>query len=328
MKAAVVKNHQLTDAEIPNPVPDKHELLIEVKATAINPIDAKRIAMIAENDPQIVGYDAVGIVKEVGADVKKFRPGAMVFYAGSTKNNGSFAELQTVDEDLVSLVPRNLTLPEIAAMPLTWMTAYEILVDKLNFIPRENANNAKIFVINGAGGVGSILTQLAHWMGITVAATSSPANFDWLKQNHVDYQIDYHKSIAEQLSDELMGNFDAVINLFDTDRYFKTAIELVRPFGQIISVANAKENFDLNSLKPKSLSFGWEYMFTKTDTNYRPESQGQELQLLASLLEQGEIKSTLTKTITAPLSAETVSQALELLSEQHTTGKIVLEFEK
>lgn len=327
MKAVVVENKQLVDREVSDPTPLAHDVLVKIEAVAINPIDQKTMQS-DQLTSAILGYDAVGIVEKVGDKASKFKVGDQIFYAGDNHRAGSFAQKQVVDERIAALAPKNLTPSEIAAISLTGLTAYEILVDKLRFVPQKSANRGKILVINGAGGVGSILTQLAHWMGLTVYATSSPQNFSWLTRNQTDYPIDYHQNIGEQVREKDRGNIDAVINLFDTTRYFPDAIKLARPFGQIVAVANADSDFDLNLLKPKSLSFGWEFMFTKGLWNFETKSQGDELAFLADLLASGEIKSTLGRTIVAPLSAAVLNEAFALLQQNHAVGKIVIEFEK
>ncbi len=261
-----------------------------------------------------------------GSKAQRYQPGDLIFYAGSTKRAGSYADYQLVDERITALAPTNISLAQVAAMPLTWLTAYEILVDKLGYLPQKNHNKGRILIINGAGGAGSILIQLAKWLGLEVLATSSPQNFNWLKQQGADVTIDYHQDIVQQIHEAHYRNVDHVINLFDTVSYFAVAQEIVRPFGHIVNVSRATAPIDINVLQDKSISLDWELMFTKTTFDYELTSQGKALELLAELLFKGEIKSTLTKSVSGKLSAKMIQKLHDIMSQTTMTGKLVFEF--
>lgn len=302
--------------------PTGSDILVKVKAISINPVDIKKNPHTANS--RVLGFDAAGVVIEVGSKVNKFHKNDLVFYSGTTQRAGSYADEQLVDENLVALAPNN-NFSDLAAMPLTWLTAAEILFEKLNYSqnPAKN-NNETILVINGAGGVGSILTQLAHLIGLKVVATSSPKNYPWLKKNHVDYQIDYHKDLVQQIND-LGLTIDNSINLFDTGRYFDETVELVRPFGHLVNITGTNTPVDVRKLQQKSLSFDWELMFTKSKYNYRTQSQGELLSLLGELISENKIHSTKAKSIKAPLNAETIKKAHEIVGGHHMVGKLVIE---
>ncbi|QMU08449.1 zinc-binding alcohol dehydrogenase family protein [Levilactobacillus suantsaii] len=312
----------LTDVPLANLVASGRDVLVQVKAISINPVDIKTTAHTAA--AQIRGYDAAGIVVGVGPDVTKFKVNDRVFYAGTTTRNGSYADQQLVDERLVARAPA-LDFADLAALPLTWLTAAEILFEKLSYTPAPGANvGHTILVINGAGGVGSILTQLAHYVGLTVIATSSPRNFAWLKAHGVDHVVDYHQSLVSQVK-QFGLTIDSSLNLIDTGQYFDELVELVRPFGHLVNITSTAQPIDIMKLQPKSLSFDWELMFTKSGYHDRMASQGQSLAWLADLLASGHIKSTRTQTIQAPITAATLKQAHADLRDHHMVGKLVVE---
>ncbi|KRM11178.1 zinc-binding dehydrogenase [Paucilactobacillus suebicus] len=323
----VNEKRKLIDQQAEVPYPHNHDVLVKIHDISINPIDIKRIHRITNTDSRILGYDAIGEVVSIGSKVSKYTAGDMIFYAGSTERNGSYQEYQLVDERITAFAPKKIPLNQAAATPLTWLTAYEILVDKLGFIPQKNVNSGSILVINGAGGAGSMLTQLAHWMGLTVLATSSAGNFYWLKRNGVDVPLDYHNNIVDQAQTAGFNSVDHVVNLFDTAKYFNIAKKMVRPFGHIVNVALTSEKIDIIELQAKSISFDWELMFTKSTLEYNLESQGESLALLANLLDNGQIKSTITRTIVAPLAAQVIRQAHNLINSHTVVGKIVVDFE-
>lgn len=322
---SVSADRQLVDQIIDVPTPDGHDVLVKIRAISINPIDLKRIYRIGANDPRILGYDALGEIVAVGADVTKYHLGDVIFYAGSTTRNGSYADYQLVDERITALAPTRVAAVKAAVMPLTWLTAYEILIDKLGYVPFRQGNSGTILVINGAGGAGSVLTQLAKWLGLTVLATSSPANFDWLRQHGTTVPLDYHGDLVAAVHEAGVEMVDHVINLFDTAAYFETAIALLRPFGHVVNVAQTTVPLDFVKLQAKALSFDWELMFTKPAFGYQQTSQGEALALLAQLLDDGEIVSTLTTQLTGSMTVEQIQAAYNQLKTNQVVGKIGLE---
>ncbi|MFV0559144.1 MAG: zinc-binding alcohol dehydrogenase family protein [Enterococcus sp.] len=329
MKTVIVnKNRELVDNIVERPIPKPYDLLVKIDALSVNPIDLKRIHRITAADSRVLGYDALGEVVQIGSSVTDFHVGDHVFYAGDTARDGSYAEYQLVDARIASLAPKTIAAEQAVAMPLTWLTAYEILVDKLHYLPQKNMNKGTLLIINGAGGAGSSFTQLAHWMGLTVLATSSPRNFDWLTTHGTDVPIDYHEDIASQLEKAGYSEVDHVINLFNTVDYFEIAIQLVRPFGHIVNVAQASQPLDMNKLQAKSISFDWELMFTKPNLTIDLESQGKALELLSHLLDNGDIKSTTTKVFSGTLTAELIKTVHNELARSTTVGKLVISYNK
>lgn len=327
MKAiGVTADHQLIDMTLPKPAASSNQVLVQVDAVSVNPVDTKLKEMVnAASAPKILGYDAVGKVVETGEEVTKFKVGDRIFYAGSTQAAGSNAEYQLVDERLASLAPRSLTAAEIAAIPLTALTAYELLFEKMQFVGKANQNQKRtLLIVNGAGGVGSIMAQLAHWAGITVLATSSPKNFDWLKQNNVDHPLDYHGDLLAQIHTLGYASLDGIAILYRPEDYFDLAAELVKPFGHIGSIVGSPVDLPLYKIKNKAASFDWEYMFAKSDADNDVNSQGKTLQLIARLLDQGVLTSTLTRALTDGINAASLTQAHELVSAGKIHGKLVL----
>lgn len=327
MKAiGATEDQQLVDLVVTKPSASSNQILVQVSSVSVNPVDTKlKEGVTAQTAPKILGYDAVGTVVETGKEVTKFKVGDRVYYAGSTQVPGANAQYQLVDERLASLAPRTLTDAQTAAMPLTTLTAYELLFEKLQFVGKANQNQKKtLLIINGAGGVGSIMAQLAHWAGITVLATSSPQNFDWLKQNQVDYPLDYHDDLLAQIHDLGYQSVDAVAILYAPETYFDLAAELVTPFGHIGSIVGSLAELPLYKIKNKAASFDWEYMFAKSDADYHVNTQGKILQLVARLLDQGVLTSTLTQTMTAGINAASLTEAHAAVSSGKVHGKLVL----
>ncbi len=327
LKALDTSDEQfLTDLTLDKPTPTGRQVLVAVSAVSVNPVDTKmRLTVTDETAPKILGYDAVGTVAAVGPDVEKFKVGDRLYYAGSSQVDGSDEEYQLVDERLACNAPKALSDAEAAAMPLTTLTAYELLFEKMHFVPKGNQNqNKTLLIVNGSGGVGSILSQLAHWAGLTVLATSSPKNFDWLKRHGVDYPLDYHEDLLSQIHDLGYQQLDAIAILYAPEAYFEAASELVKPFGHIGSIVGSTVDLPLYLIKNKAASFDWEYMFAKSDANYRVHTQGKILQLACRLLDQGVLESTLTTNIETGINAANLRKAHQLVEAGHTLGKLVV----
>lgn len=322
----IQESDSLINQIIPMPQLRPQDVLVEVLAVSVNPVDSK--LRQATNDGEqlhILGFDGVGRVSGLGAAATKFKLGEIIYYAGTTKRAGSNQAFQAVDERIAAKIPENLTIEACAAIPLTALTAYELLFEKFGLTPEKNANQGRsILVINGAGGVGSILNQLAHWAGLTVFSTASPKNFSWLKQMKVDGPLDYHQSLSEALRQQQVPTIDYVAALYDCVPYFEEIVNVVRPFGHLGTIVETKEEIPINRLKNKAVSFDWEYMFTKTDYGYAIESQGAILAKIASLLTEGELESTLTKAYTTGINAKNLKQATAEVESGHSCGKIVV----
>ncbi len=308
------------------PVPNPRDVLVKVAAVSVNPVDTKlRQSAPKSNALRILGFDGVGEVVAVGTNVSKFKIGDRIFYAGTTTRSGSNQEYQLVDERIAALAPNHLSDEEAAALPLTALTAYELLFEKFGLIPKENANQGKkILVINGAGGVGSILNQLAKWAGLEIYATASPKNFDWLTSIGVDHPLDYHHDLKQSLQELGTDAVDYIAVLFDITRYFDQINSLIKPFGHVGTIVGIHEPLDLSTWKNLSVSFDWEYMFAKTDHDYQIDTQGEALSVIASLADQGILKSTLSKVYSDGINAINLRAATKDVESGHMLGKVVI----
>ncbi|MFC6169997.1 zinc-binding alcohol dehydrogenase family protein [Loigolactobacillus jiayinensis] len=301
-----------------------YDLLVELAAVSLNPVDLKKQETYQAGAPKILGFDGVGTILAVGEQVTNFKIGEQVYYAGTTTRDGSLQEQQLIDARLVAKKPAQLTVAEAAAFPLVSLTAYELLFEKFHFIPEAGANQGQaILIINGAGGVGSVASQLAKWAGLTVYATASPRNFNWLTQNGVAFPVDYHTDQAHSLAQLPANQFDAIAVFYDITSYLPRLVELAKPFGHIGTIVGVPQPLDITALKNKALSFDWEFMFTKSLEQYRMASQGQILQRVADLIDQGGLKSICTKTYHG-LNAANLNAASHLIAAGHNVGKITL----
>ncbi|MCT3021008.1 zinc-binding alcohol dehydrogenase family protein [Pediococcus pentosaceus] len=302
---------------------ESRDVLVKVKAVSVNPIDTKlRKDSIKRNALRVLGFDAVGEVVDTGKEVEKFKIGDRVFYAGTTTRAGSNQEYQAVDERIVALAPKKLSDEGAAALPLTSLTAYELLFEKFGLIPEEGANKGKkILVINGAGGVGSVLNQLAHWAGLEIYATASPENFEWLEKLGVDHPIDYHDDLKDELG---VQKVDYIAVLFDITHYLGQIKHMINPFGHVGTIVGIHDALDISDWKNLSVSFDWEYMFAKTDYNYQIETQGQALKVIARLADEGQLTTTLSKVYSDGINAVNLKKATKDVETGHMLGKVVI----
>lgn len=317
-------NHELVDAniEIPNPTPK--DVLVKIQAVAANPVDVKQLeTRDGTSAPQILGYDAVGQVVALGSSATKFQVGDQVFYAGAVNRDGSFQEYQVVNEDLVALSPTEITTEQAAAMPLVSLTAAELLFEKMHVITEANANSGKLLVINGAGGVASVLIPLAKWAGLTVTATASPKKFTYLRQLGVDQPVDYHTNAEVTLSDLPANSFDYIVSLFDITPYWDDVARLIAPLGHVGTIVQFPNALDIGQLKNKAASFDWEFMFTKSLFHVAEASQGQILTQMAALVAEHAINAPQITSYSG-LNAANITAMLDQLKTGHTTGKLVL----
>ncbi|MGB1291128.1 MAG: zinc-binding alcohol dehydrogenase family protein, partial [Pseudoalteromonas sp.] len=248
--------------ELPTPEAHGHDILVEVSAISVNPVDAKiRANVSSEQGYKVIGWDAVGTVKAVGDKVTLFNVGDRVYYAGDLTRQGSNAELQLVDERIVGRAPSTLSNPEAAALPLTSITAWELLFDRLQISKSQSAKPASLLVIGAAGGVGSILVQLAKQLtNLTVVATASRAqSVAWLNKLGVDEVLDHTQSLDEQRTQRNMDEFDYVISLTHTDQHLDEIINVIKPQGKL-ALIDDPASFDILKLKRKSISLHWEFM--------------------------------------------------------------------
>lgn len=318
----------LFEYETAKPTVGKRDLLVRIKAISVNPVDYKIRQSIAENseleDPRIIGWDATGIVEDVGNKVKLFKKGDEVYYSGDLNRPGCYAQFQCVDERIAAHKPKNLTWEEAAALPLTTLTAWESIFDRLG-IKKDGGRDKNILIIGGAGGVGSIAIQLLkNLTSLNVITTASrEVSRKWCEKMGADDIVDHH-----DLLDNLKGysHMDYILNFADTSGHWEAMAELIAPQGGICCVVNTTQNVDLNLLKNKSISFHWELMFTRpmfetTDI----QRQHQILENLKSLVENKKVISTINKKFNG-LTAETLKKVHLLQESGKSVGKNVILF--
>jgi NADPH:quinone reductase len=325
---SIEKEDSFITFETPKPTPEGHNLLIKVQAVSVNPVDFKIRQNSAKETvletPKIIGWDAVGTVEAIGDQVSLFKVGDEVYYAGDITKQGSNAEYQLVDERIVGRKPKSLSIEQAAVMPLTGLTAWEILFDRIR-IDAEKDKGKTILIIGGAGGVGSIAIQLAKKVaGLTVIATASrPESIEWCKQQGADFVVN-HKNLIEEVHNAGFQDVDFILDFVDANQYWNAFVELIKPQGHIGSISDPVENVNLRQLKGKSASFHWELMFTRS--MFQTEdmiAQHHILNNLADLLESGTIQSTLKTTLTG-LTASNFKEAHKLLESGSTIGKIAI----
>lgn len=316
--------------ETAKPIPGARDLLVKIDAISVNPVDFKVRQSSAKDTvletPKIIGWDAVGIVQAVGEKVTLFEVGDLVYYAGDITKQGSNAEYQIIDERIVGRKPTSLSIQEAAVIPLTALTAWEILFDRIR-ISAEKDKGKSILIIGGAGGVGSIAIQLAKKIaGLTVIATASrPETIDWCKKQGADFVVD-HKDLISSVREAGFEHVDFILDFVDTNAYWDIMVELIKPQGHIASITGSSEPIILNKLKSKSVSFSWELMYTRS--MYQTEDMIEQHHILnkvADLLDEGILKTTLNVTLKG-FTAENVKKAHELLESGKTIGKIAIKF--
>ncbi len=319
----------LLDLELPAPTPAGRDLLVEVKAIAVNPVDYKSRAPRpqVETAAKILGWDAAGVVKAVGPDATLFRPGDAVYYAGSRTRPGCDSELHLVDERIAGRKPRSLGFAEAAALPLTTLTAWEALFDRLG-ISRTGADAGRaVLIIGGAGGVGSIAIQLAKRLArLTVVATASrPESATWVRGLGADEVIDHTQDLAAQLGALGRPDVDYILCLNSTDHHFPAFAPVIKPQGKICAIVSTQKPVDLAPLMAKSVTFAWELMFTRPMFQTADmRAQHDLLDEAAGLIEAGVLATTVTTRLGA-INAANLRRAHALLEGGHVIGKIVLE---
>ncbi len=318
----------LIDVELETPSPGAHDLLVRVEAVSVNPVDAKVRAPKpqVEARPKVLGYDAAGVVEAVGSDVVGFKPGDEVYYAGDVTRPGSNAQFQLVDERLVAGKSASLDFTQAAALPLTAITAWELLFERMPFSFEGGGKGKSLLVIAGAGGVGSIAIQLARLAGFTVIATASRAeSIAWCRDMGADHVIDHRQPLAAQLQALGFDTIDAALNLADTDRYWDVLGELLAPQGHvglIVEPAGALKIGD--PYKAKCIGIHWEMMFARPRFRTADmDEQGRILAQVAGLVDAGKLRGTLNNTL-SPINAANLREAHRRLESGGTIGKLVL----
>ena len=313
----------LIDATILAPgTPTGRDLLIEVRAVSVNPVDVKvRASGNRSRKDRVLGWDASGIVLAAGDEAVLFQPGDEVFYAGSLDRPGSYATQQLVDERIVGTKPASLTHAQAAALPLTAITAWEALFDKLRLTTETMGT---LLVLGAAGGVGSILIQLAKALtGVTVIATASrPASRAWVEQLGADVVVDHtDPDLARSILTAAPGGVDFVFTPQSRGR-IPLFTKVLRPFGQIVAIDDERD-LDFSALKDKAISWHWEFMFARPRHGWKLEAQHELLNHVAELVDAGRIRTTLMRTL-EPLNAINLREAHTLVETGHMTGKIVV----
>ena len=309
------------------PIPTGHDLRVKVAAVSVNPVDTlqRRFAANQTQTPRVLGFDAVGIVTAIGPDVDLFKPGNRVFYAGDITRPGSDATVELIDERLVALAPRNLNDAQAAALPLTSLTAWEAMFEVLGINPQDRATNQKhsILLINGAGGAGSMAVQLAHWAGLHVIASASrPETIQWVRDLGADEVVNHRRNLVDEVHHLGHQTVDYIFDMHDAGRNWQTMATLIVPGGRIVSITHAS-GVNLEDLKAKRASFGWEYMFSKAIYHQDMVSQHRILTQIAKLVDAGQIRSTATRALT-PINAATIRQAHALVESGGMIGKVVI----
>ncbi|EQB16496.1 zinc-binding alcohol dehydrogenase family protein [Novosphingobium lindaniclasticum] len=319
----------LLDLELPRPQPSGRDLLVAVQAVSVNPVDTKVRAGAAPFDgreERILGWDAAGVVAAVGPEVTRFKVGDPVFYAGDIARDGSNAEYQLVDERIVGQAPSTLSVAEAAALPLTAITAWETLFDRLRVQDRMEEKPTAILIIGGAGGVGSIAIQIARARtDLTIIATASrPETADWVRSLGADHVIDHSRPMAPQIAALGLDAPRFVFSTTHTDRHLADIAELIAPQGRF-ALIDDPASLDIVGFKRKAVSVHWELMFTRSlfDTADMAE-QGKLLDEVAALVDRGAIRTTLTQTL-SPINAANLIAAHRQIETATTRGKIVLE---
>lgn len=311
----------LVDTDVKVPDPDDHDLLVEVQAVSVNPVDVKLRAGAPTSELRTLGFDAAGTVVATGPAVTLFRPGDEVYYAGSIARPGSNQRLHLVDERITGRKPATLSFADAASLPLVSLTAWECLLDRLALTP---GSSGSVLVVGATGGVGALVLQLAEALlpGVTVVATaSSPERAAWARELGAEHTVDHRGDLATQVLDLVPDGVDRVVTAH-SEGQIPVYAEIVRPFGQIVAIDDGER--DVSPLKAKSIAWHWELMFTRalhqTDDL---RAQHDILDEVASLVEAGRVRPTVSRRL-GPISAATLREAHELVETGRTLGTVVV----
>jgi alcohol dehydrogenase len=321
--------------DLPVPEPGAHDLRVAVEAVSVNPVDTKvRAPRHADPDhpdnradpaPRVLGFDALGVVDAVGDSVSRFQPGDVVFYAGDIGRPGSNAEFQLVDEAIVGHAPHGVEPADAAALPLTALTAWETLFDRLGLDPDGADAGTTVLLINGAGGVGSMAIQLARAAGLRVVATASRSESrQWCLDLGADEVVDHFRELPAQLAGLGIESIPAIACFNDLDRHYAAMAELVAPQGRLASIVGNKAPLAFHELRDKSVGFFWEYMFTRPrfDTPDKGR-QGEILDTVAAMVEEGVVRTTRHEVL-GEISAGNLRAAHRALEGGQVIGKLTL----
>lgn len=301
------------------------DLLIELRAIAINPVDAKRRALVAGvlDQPRILGWDAAGVVVACGAGVSGFAVGDEVFYAGDVTRPGCNAQYQCVDHRLVAHKPRSLDFAAAAALPLTSLTAWEGLHERVGLVAGQT-----ILIIGGGGGVGSMAIQLAKRAGMRVVATAArEQSRAWAEEMGADVVIAGREGLTQQWQDLGIGAPDVIANFVDSDAYWREMGELIAPLGSLLLIVEPKQALRVGDpLKAKCVRVCWEFMFARAMFQTADMAQqGGILQQVAAAVDRGELRSPVTRHL-GKISTDALREAHSAMEQGIATGKWVMEF--
>ncbi|SEM52275.1 MULTISPECIES: zinc-binding alcohol dehydrogenase family protein [Pseudomonas] len=318
----------LQDIELPEPLAGPRDLLVEVKAISVNPVDTKVRQNVQPEGgaAKVLGWDVAGVVKAVGSDVSLFKAGDKVFYAGSIARAGGNSELHVVDERIVGHMPKSLGFAEAAALPLTAITAWELLFERLQIAEGQTDRQQSLLIVGAAGGVGSILTQLASQLtGLKVIGSASRAETQgWVRELGADLVIDHSQPLSQELKKAGQASVTHVASLTQTEAHLDELVEALAPQGRL-ALIDDPQTLDVTKLKRKSLSLHWEFMYTRSlfETADMQE-QHKLLNRVAELIDAGTLKTTLGEHF-GTINAANLRRAHALLESGKAKGKIVLE---
>ena len=307
--------------EIDLPALGPHDLLVEVEAVSVNPVDVKLRAGAPSGGFRVLGFDAAGTVRAVGSEVTLFVPADEVYYAGSIDRPGTNQRRHVVDERITGRKPTNLSFGDAAALPLTVITAWESLFDRLGLT---EGSVGTLLIVGATGGVGSIMLQLAEELlpNVTVIATASDdGRAGWVRGLGAEHVVNHHDELAAQVSAIVPGGVDWLFTAHSAGQ-IEAYAQVVRPFGHVVAIDDGPR--DVSPLKGKSIAWHWELMFTRP-LHRTPDliEQHRLLNRVAELVDRGRIRPTTTTTLT-PISAATLREAHELVESGHTVGKVVI----
>ncbi len=324
----ITSDTALLDIDLPMPEATGRDLLVEIRAVSVNPVDTKtrKNAVVEPGQYKVLGYDAAGVVKAVGPGVKLFQPGDEVFYAGAINRQGTNSEYHLVDERIVGPKPKTLSFEEAAALPLTAITAYEALFHRMKVQDKVAGSWNAVLLIGGAGGVGSIAIQLLRELSdVTVIATASrPETQNWVRELGAHHVIDHSKPLAPQIAEMAIGQPGFVFSITQTDKHLPDVLELIAPQGRFALIDDSADVIDLRPFKRKCLSVHWEMMFARPVFQTADMiEQHKLLTHVSELVDAGKIRTTLSDVL-GPINATNLKKAHALIESGTTRGKLVL----